>query len=82
LPARVALYAPPGSPGWAGAHQRWATILALALAAFAAASRDPSRVRVRNHVRNQFHRLAHDRVAGARRPGVRAAGQRTTRPVP
>src|SRR6266568_3143317 len=27
LPARVALYAQPGSPGWAAAHQRWAMLL-------------------------------------------------------
>jgi hypothetical protein len=49
LPARVGLYAPPGNPGWDGAHQRWAMLLGLALAAFAAASRDPAHGRVRSY---------------------------------
>jgi hypothetical protein len=51
LPARVGLYAPPGGPGWAGAHQRWAMTLGFALAAFAVASRDPARSRVRSYRR-------------------------------
>ena len=42
LPARVVLYAQPGSAAWDGAHGRWALLLGLALAAFAAASRDPA----------------------------------------
>lgn len=66
LPARVALYAQPGSPGWAGAHQRWAMLLGLALAAFAVASRDPARDHVRSQVRSRFQRLARGRAAGRR----------------
>jgi fluoroquinolone transport system permease protein len=60
LPARVALYALPGNPGWDGAHQRWALLLGLALAAFAAASRDPAH----GGVRSQLRRLARG-TAGA-----------------
>jgi fluoroquinolone transport system permease protein len=50
LPARVALYVQPVSGTWAGAHQRWALLLALALAPFAAASRDPAHRRLLRRV--------------------------------
>src|SRR6266581_3949225 len=80
LPARVALYAQPGSPGWAAAHQRWAMLLGVALAAFAVASRDPAHGHVRSRIRNRFRRLARSRVAGSRLPGVRDAEPGTTRP--
>jgi hypothetical protein len=52
LPARWSLYAQPGSATWDGAHRRWALLLGLAVAVFAAASRDsvhhrlPSRLRL------------------------------------
>jgi hypothetical protein len=46
LPAQVTLYAEPGSAAWDGAHRRWALLLGLALAAFAAASRDPAHRRL------------------------------------
>ena len=82
LPARVALYAQPGSPGWAAAHQRWAMLLGVALAAFAVASRDPAHGHVRSRIRNRFRRLARSRVAGSRLPGVRDAEPGTTRPLP
>lgn len=65
LPARVALYAMPGSPGWDGAHQRWAMLLGFALAAFAAASRDPAFGRVRS----QLHRLTRGRLTRHADPG-------------
>jgi fluoroquinolone transport system permease protein len=42
LPARFALYAPPGSTEWDGAHQRWTALLGLALAAYVLTSRDPA----------------------------------------
>jgi hypothetical protein len=64
LPARVALYALPGSPGWDGAHHRWATLLGLALAAFATASRDPARRRVRS----QLRRLTRGHITKRRHP--------------
>jgi fluoroquinolone transport system permease protein len=51
LPARVGLYALPGSPGWDGAHHRWAMLLGFSLAAFATASRDPAHRRVRSQLR-------------------------------
>jgi hypothetical protein len=69
LPARIALYALPGSPGWAGAHHRWAMLLGLALAAFAAASRDPARRRLCS----QLRRLTSGRLAKPADPG-RARG--------
>jgi fluoroquinolone transport system permease protein len=65
LPARVALYALPGSPGWDGAHQRWAMLLGFALAAFAAASRDPANGRVRS----QLRRLTRGRLTRHADPG-------------
>src|SRR6266568_3889006 len=80
--AAVALYAQPGSPGWAAAHQRWAMLLGVALAAFAVASRDPAHGHVRSRIRNRFRRLARSRVAGSRLPGVRDAEPGTTRPLP
>ena len=44
LPAQVAMYAQPGSAAWDTAHRRWAVLLGLALATFAAASRDPAQL--------------------------------------
>jgi len=82
LPARLALYAQPGGPGWAGAHQRWAMLLGCALAAFAVASRDPAHGQVRSRVRNRFRRPARGHEAGRRPPGIRDAEPETTRPVP
>lgn len=35
LPQRLELFASPGSPQWQGAHQRWAAVLAVGLAALA-----------------------------------------------
>jgi hypothetical protein len=75
LPARVALYALPGSPAWHGAHQRWAFLLGFALAAFAATSHDPARRRLRGHVRNHARRLAPSRLAGAHRPNAQHPGE-------
>ena len=69
LPGRVALYAQPGSAAWDGAHRRWALLLGLALAAFAAASRDPAHRRLPS----QLRRLAHVSPAAARhgrKPGA------------
>jgi hypothetical protein len=51
LPARVALYAQPGSAAWDGAHQRWTLLLGLALATFATASRDPAHRRLPSWLR-------------------------------
>ena len=80
LPARVALYAPPGSAAWDGAHRRWAVLLGLALAAFAAASRDPAHRRLPSQVRALARGPARRRVA---RPTGRldhgATGLRTGR---
>jgi hypothetical protein len=45
LPAPLALYAQPGG-AWDDAHRRWALLLAVALAASAAASRDPAHRRL------------------------------------
>ena len=69
LPGRVALYAQPVSAAWDGAHRRWALLLGLALAAFAAASRDPAHRRLPS----QLRRLAHVSPAAARhgrKPGA------------
>ncbi|MGN9907477.1 hypothetical protein ACTMTJ_07960 [Phytohabitans sp. LJ34] len=41
LPARWALYVPPGDDRWAAAHGRWALLLAAALIALLWAGRDP-----------------------------------------
>jgi fluoroquinolone transport system permease protein len=71
LPARVALYAQPGSAAWDGAHRRWALLLGLALAAFAAASRDPAHRRLPSRLRG----LAHWRTRGrAARAGAGRSG--------
>jgi hypothetical protein len=72
LPAQVALYAQPGSPTWDGAHQRWALLLGLALAAFAAASRDPAHRRLPSQLRALAHWRTHARQARAqaRRSGI------------
>jgi fluoroquinolone transport system permease protein len=83
LPARVALYAQPGSAAWDGAHRRWALLLGLAPAAFAAASRDPAHRRLPSRLRG----LAHGRVRGrpgGRKPGAQGsldAAGRVERPV-
>jgi hypothetical protein len=82
LPARVALYAVPGGPGWAGAHQRWAMLLGCALVAFAVASRDPAHGHVRSHVRNHTRRLAPSPLSGAHRPNVQHPERSTTRSAP
>ena len=69
LPAQVALYAQPGSAGWDGAHRRWSLLLGPALAAFAAASRDPAHRRLTSQLRG----LAHVWPAAARhgrKPGA------------
>jgi fluoroquinolone transport system permease protein len=72
LPARVALYAMPGSAAWDGAHRRWTLLLGLALAAFAAASRDPASRRLPSQLRGIGHGLARGRAtrAEARRSGI------------
>jgi hypothetical protein len=69
LPAQVALYAQPGSAAWYTAHHRWAVLLGLGLAAFAAASRDPAHRRLTSQLRG----LAHVSPAAARhgrKPGA------------
>jgi len=65
LPARIGLYAQPGSGVWDGAHRRWALLLGLALVAFAVASRDPAHRRLPSQLRGLAHGLA--RVRKARR---------------
>jgi hypothetical protein len=72
LPARVALYAQPGGAAWGAAHRRWALLLGLALAASAAASRDPAHRRLASQLRGAGHGLARGRAARAegRRSGV------------
>jgi hypothetical protein len=72
LPAPVALYAQPGSAAWDGAHQRWALLLGLALATFAAASRDPAHRRLPNQLRGLAHWRTRGRAARAqaRRSGI------------
>jgi fluoroquinolone transport system permease protein len=83
LPARVALFAPPGGAAWDGAHRRWALLLGLALVAFAAASRDPAHRRLPSWL----HGLAHWRTGGraaraeAGRSGSRDAAGRVERSV-
>ena len=83
LPARVALYAQPGSAAWDGAHRRWTLLLGLALAAFAAASRDPAHRRLPSRLRGLAHRLARGRAARAeaRRSGSLDAAGRVERSV-
>jgi hypothetical protein len=72
LPARVALYALPGSADWDGAHRRWALLLGLAVVAFAAASRDPAHRRLPSHLRGLRLRRPRGRAARAeaRRSGI------------
>jgi hypothetical protein len=65
LPAQVTLYAQPGSAAWDGAHQRWALLLGLALAAFAVASRDPAHRRFPSWLRGLAHWLTRGRAARA-----------------
>ena len=69
LPGRVALYAQPVVGAWDAAHQRWVALLGLALATFAAASRDPAHRRLPSQLRG----LAHVSPAAARhgrKPGA------------
>jgi hypothetical protein len=72
LPAPVALYAQPGGAAWGAAHQRWALLLGLALAAFAAASRDPAHRRLPGYLHGLGLGLARGRAARgeARRSGI------------
>jgi hypothetical protein len=72
LPARVALYAQPSSAAWDAAHQRWALLLVLALATFAAASRDPAHRRLPSQLRGLAHWRTRGRAARAqaRRSGI------------
>jgi hypothetical protein len=69
LPAPAALYAQPGA-AWDDAHRRWALLPAIALAAFAAASRDPGRRRLRGLGR----RLARGRSGARAGASVAAEG--------
>jgi hypothetical protein len=78
LPARVALFPPPGTAAWDGAHRRWAVLLCLALSAFALASRDPAR-RLPSRVRTLALGPARRHPSGARRPAVQRMQQNTTR---
>ena len=83
LPAQVTLYAQPGSAAWDGAHQRWALLLGLALAAFATASRDPAHRRLPSQLRGLAPGLASGRAdrAEARRSGSPDAAGRVERSV-
>jgi hypothetical protein len=81
LPARVALYAPPGSEGWDGAHRRWEILLGLALMTFATASRDPAHRRLRGQVRTLTRRRTRRRAAEARPPAVQHTQRNTTGPA-
>jgi fluoroquinolone transport system permease protein len=83
LPAQVALYAQPGSAAWDGAHRRWALLLGLALATFAAASRDPAHRRLPSRLRGLAPGLARGRAARAeaRRSGSPDAAGRVERSV-
>lgn len=71
LPAWAALYTPPGATAWAGAHQRWALLLGLALVVFGAASRDPAQRRLTSHLRG----LAHRPTRGRPRPSRKSTAQ-------
>jgi hypothetical protein len=74
LPAQVTLYAQPGSAAWEGAHQRWALLLVLAPAAFAAASRDPAHRRLLSRLRPGPAGSPRSAIGRARRgPDVRAS---------
>jgi hypothetical protein len=81
LPTRVALYAPPGSEEWDGAHQRWEILLGLALVTFAAASRDPAHRRLPSQVRTLARGRARRGAAGARRPAVQHTQRNPTGPA-
>ena len=83
LPAQVTLYAQPGSAAWDGAHRRWALLLGLALAAFAAASRDPAHRRLPSWLRGLAHRRTRGRAARAEagRSGSPDAAGRVERSV-
>ena len=83
LPARVALYAEPGSAAWDGAHRRWALLLGLALATFAAASSDPAHRRLPSRLRGLAHWRTRGRAtrAEARRTGSPDAAGRVERSV-
>jgi peptidoglycan/LPS O-acetylase OafA/YrhL len=83
LPARVALYAQPDGAAWDGAHRRWALLLGLALAAFAAASRDPAHRRLPSWVRGLAPGLTRGRAARAEagRSGSPDAAGRVERSV-
>jgi fluoroquinolone transport system permease protein len=70
LPAQVALYAQPGSAAWDGAHWRWALLLGLALAAFAAASRDRVHRRLPGRLRGLGLARGRAARAAARRSGI------------
>ena len=70
LPARVALYAQPGSAAWDGAHRRWAPLLGLALAAFAVASRDPAHRRLPSWLRGLCSTGAPAAAPPGRKPGA------------
>jgi fluoroquinolone transport system permease protein len=83
LPAQVTLYAQPGSAAWDGAHRRWALLLGLALAAFAAASRDPAHRRLPSWLRGLAHWRTRGRAARAEagRSGSPDAAGRVERSV-
>jgi fluoroquinolone transport system permease protein len=71
------------SAAWDGAHQRWALLLGLALAAFAAAGRDPAHRRLPSWLRGLAHRRTRGRAARAeaRRSGSPDAAGRVERSV-
>jgi hypothetical protein len=83
LPAQATLYAPPDSAAWDGAHRRWALLLGLALAALAAASRDPAHRRLPSWLRGLAPGLTRGRAARAeaRRSGSPDAAGRVERSV-
>jgi hypothetical protein len=65
VPARIALYALPVGAAWDAAHRRWALLLGLALAAFAAASRDPAHRRLPSRLRRLAPRPTRGHAARA-----------------
>ena len=83
LPAQATLYAPPDSAAWDGTHRRWALLLGLALAALAAASRDPAHRRLPSWLRGLAPGLTRGRPARAeaRRSGSPDAAGRVERSV-
>jgi len=83
LPAQATLYAPPDSAAWDGTHRRWALLLGLALAALAAASRDPAHRRLPSWLRGLAPGLTRGRAARAeaRRSGSPDAAGRVERSV-